>query len=81
MIDSNHNNTEVPADLPEEQVPQTSIKAIAARSKAKAKPHKREPVDTPSIIPMHERKRIDIEPSAPSLAAYDVSKKVLSSST
>ena len=78
VIDSNHNNTEVSADLPEEQVPQTSIKAIAARSKAKAKPHKREPVDTPSIIPMHERKRIDIEPSAPSLTAYEVSKKVIS---
>ena len=27
---------------------------------------------------MHERKRIDIEPSAPSLAAYGVSKKVIS---
>ena len=40
--------------------------------------HKREPVDTPSIIPMHERKWIDIEPSAPTLAAYDVSKKVIS---
>ena len=35
-------------------------------------------VDTPSIIPMHERKWIDIEPSAPTLAAYEVSKKVTS---
>ena len=40
--------------------------------------HKREPVDTPSIIPMHERKWIDIDPSAPSLTAYEVSKKVIS---
>ena len=39
---------------------------------------KRELVDTPSIIPMHERKWIDIEPSAPSLTAYEVSKKVIS---
>ena len=62
VIDSNHNNTEIPADTQEDQVPQTSIKVVAARSKAKAKPQKREPVDVPSIIPMHERKWIDIDP-------------------
>ena len=56
VIDSNHNNTEIPADPHEDQVPQTSVKVVAARSKAKAKPQKRELVDTPSIIPMHERK-------------------------
>ena len=78
MIDSNHNNTEIPADPHEDQAPQTSIKVIAARSKAKAKPQQREHVDTPTIIPMHERKWIDIEPSEPTLAAYDVSKKVIS---
>ena len=79
VIDSNHNNTEAPADdTHEEQASQTSVKVIAARSKAKAKPQKSEPVDVPSIIPMHERKCIDIEPSEPSLAAYDVSKKVIS---
>ena len=78
VIESNHNNTEIPADPQEDQVPQTSIKVIAARSKAKAKPQKRELVDVPSIIPMHERKSIDIEPSEPSLAAYEVSKKVIS---
>ena len=78
VIDSNYNNTEVLADLPEEQASQTSVKVIAARSKAKAEPQKREPVDVPSIIPMNERKWIDIEPSEPSLAAYEVSKKVLS---
>ena len=77
VIDSNQNNIEIPADPNEEQVPQTSIKVIAARSKAKAKPQQREPVDTPTIIPMHERKWIDIEPSEPTLAGYDVSKKVI----
>ena len=54
VIDSNHNNTEAPADPHEEQASQTSVKVIAAR-KAKAKPHKREPFDVPSI----ERKKID----------------------
>ena len=78
VIDSNHNNTEIPADLLEEQTSQSSVKVIAARSKAKAKPQKREPVDTPTIIPMHERRWTDIEPSEPTLAAYDVSKKVIS---
>ena len=78
VIDSNQNNTEIPADPHEDQVPQTSIKVVAARSKTKAKPQQREPVDTPTIIPMHERKWIDIGPSEPTLAAYEVSKKVIS---
>ena len=78
VVDSNQDNTEIPADPHEDQTSQTSIKVIAARSKAKAKPQQREPVDTPTTIPMHERKWIDIEPSEPTLAAYDLSKKVIS---
>ena len=78
VIDSNQNNTEIPADPQEDQVPQTSIKVVAARSKAKAKPQQREFVDTPTVIPMHERRWIDIEPSEQTLAAYDLSKKVIS---
>ena len=56
----------------------TSIQVVAARSKAKAKPQQREPVDTTTTIPMHERRWIDIEPSEQTLAAYDLSKKVIS---
>ena len=77
VVDSNYNNTEVPADLLEEQASQSIVKVFAARSKAKAKPHRREPVDVPSIIPMNETKWIDIEPAEPSLSAYKVSKKVI----
>ena len=77
VVDSNYNNTEVPADLPEEQASKSSVKVVAARSKTKAKPQKREPVETPSIIPMHERKLVDIEPAESSLSAYEVSKKVV----
>ena len=55
-----------------------SVKVIAARSKEKAKHQKREPVDTPSVIPTHEREWIDIEPPEPSLTAYEVSKKLIS---
>ena len=62
VVDSNFNNTEVPADLPEEQTSQSSVKNFAVRSKAKAKPQRREPVEFPSIIPMNERNWIDIEP-------------------
>ena len=80
LIDSNNNNdTEVPEDLPEEQALQLKVKDFACRSKAKAKPQRREPVDfSPSIIPMKERKWIDIEPGnySLSLSAYEVSKKV-----
>ena len=78
VVDSNQNNTEIPADPQEDQVPQTSIKVVAARSKAKAKPQQRETVDTTTTIPMHERRWIDIEPSEQTLAAYDLSKKVIS---
>ena len=72
VVDSNQNNTEIPADPQQDQLPQTSVKVIAARSKAKAKPQQREPVDVPSIIPMHDTKWIDIEPSEPTLTAYEV---------
>ena len=78
VIDSNHNNAEIPADPLQDQTSQTSVKVIASRSKAKAKPQKRVTVDTPTIIPMHERKWIDIDPSEQSLKAYEVSKKVIS---
>ena len=77
MFDLNYNNTEVPADLPEEQAPRLIVKDFAARSKANAKPQKREAVELPSTIPMKERKWIDIEPSEPSLSAYEVSKKMI----
>ena len=77
VVDSNQNNTEIPADPQEDQVPQTSIKVVAARSKAKAKPQQRVLVGTTATVPMHERRWIDIEPSEQNLASYDLSKKVI----
>ena len=78
VIDSNNNDIEVPEDLLEEQASQSIVKDFEARSKAKAKPQRREPVDySPSIIPMNERKWIDIEPGDSSLSAHEVSKKVI----
>ena len=77
VIDSIQDNTEIPADPQEEQVPQTSVKVVAARSKAKAKPQPRVLVGTTATIPIHERRWIDIEPSEQNLASYDLSKKVV----
>ena len=68
VVDSNYNNSEVPANLSEEQASQSSVKVIAARSKAKAKPQKRETDELPSTIPMNERKWIGIEPAELSLS-------------
>ena len=78
VVDSIQDNTEIPADPQEDQVPQTSMKVVAAISKAKAKPQPREVVGTTATIPMHERRWIDIEPSEQNLASYDLSKKVIS---
>ena len=68
-MDSNNNDTEVPEDQPEEQALQLDVKDFACRSKAKAKSQRREPVDySPGIIPMRERKWIDIGPGNYSLS-------------
>ena len=67
VVDSNYINTEVPADLPEEQASHSSVRVVAARSKAKAKPQKRETVELPSTIPLNERKWVDIAPAESSL--------------
>ena len=81
MVDSNYNNTEVPADLPEEQASQSSVRVIAVRSKAKAKPQKRETVELPSTFLMNERKWIDIEPAESSLCVRGLEESCQSSST
>ena len=75
VIDSNHNNTEIPADPHEDQTSKQVSRLLQPDQRQKQKPQKKEPVDTPSIMPMHERKWIDIEPSEPTLTAYEVSKK------
>ena len=76
VMDSNNNDSEVLEDQLEEQAIQLNVKDFACRSKAKAKPQRREPAGySPSIIPMNERNWIDIEPGKHSLSAYEVSEK------
>ena len=74
-MDSNNNDTEVPEDQLEEHALQLDAKDFACRSKAKAKPQRREPAGSSSgTIPMKGRNWIDIEPGKHSLSAYEVSK-------
>ena len=55
VVDSIQDNTEIPADPQEE--PQTSIKVVAVRSKAKAKPQPRVLVGTSNHT--NARKKMD----------------------
>ena len=60
VIDSiEEENSEIPADPQEEQIPQTSTSVVAATSKAKAKPQPRELAGTTASIPVHQRRWID----------------------
>ena len=72
------NETEIPEDQLEEYALKLSAKDFACRSKAKAKPQRREPAgSSPRIVPIERRNWIDIEPGKHSLSEYEVSKKVI----
>ena len=75
VVDSIQDNTEIPADPQEEQIPQKSTSVVAARSKAKAQPHPRESTGV-TTIPLNERVWIDVEQSKQDLEC-DLSKKVI----
>ena len=77
VIDSNYNNTEVPADLPEEQASQSSVKVVAAKSKAKAKPQKKETLSNYRALFQWMKESGLILNEQNSLSAYEVSKNVI----
>ena len=78
VIDSvEDENSEIPADPQEEQIPPTSTSVVAVRSKVKEKPQPREFSVTITSIPIHQRRWIDIEPSKQDLVSHDLSKKVI----
>ena len=61
VMDLNNNDTEIPEEQLEECALQLDAKDFACRSKAKAKPQRREPPGSSSrIVPMDERNWIDI---------------------
>ena len=68
MMNLNNNDTEIPEDQLEDQALQLDAKDLVNRSKAKAKPQRKEPVGSSSRITLVERRNwIDIEPGKYSL--------------
>ena len=77
VMNLNNNETEIPEDHLEEYALKLNAKDFACRSKAKAKPQRRELAGTsPRIVPIERRNWIDIEPGKCSFSDYEVSKKV-----
>ena len=71
----NLNNNET--EIPEEYAFLLNAKGFACRSKAKAKPQRREPAcSSPRIVPIERRTWTDIEPGNYSFSDYELSKKV-----
>ena len=76
VMNLNNNEQEIPEDQLEEYALKLSAKDFACRSKAKAKPQRREPArSSPRIVPIERRNWIDIEPGKYSFSEYEVSKK------
>ena len=77
VMNLNNNETEITEDQLEEYAFKLSAKDFPCRSKAQAKPRRREPPgSSPRIVPIERRNWIDIEPGKYSLSEYEVSKKV-----
>ena len=77
VMNLNNNETEIPEDQLEEYALKLNAKDFACRSKAKAKPQRREPAgSSPRIVSIERRNWIDIEPGKYSFSEYEVSKKV-----
>ena len=78
VMNLNNHETDIPEDQLEEYALKLSAIDLACRSKAKAKPQRRElACSSPRIVPMERRNWIDIEPGNFSLSEYEVSKKVI----
>ena len=77
VMDLNTNETEIPEDQLEEYALKLDAKDFACRSKAKAKPERREPAgSSPRIVSIGKTTWTDIEPVKYSFSDYEVSKKV-----
>ena len=77
VMNLNNNETEIPEAQLEEHALKLNAKDFACRSKAKAKPQRREPAGSlPRIVSIERRNRIVTEPGKYSFSEYEVSKKV-----
>ena len=73
-----NNEQEIPEVQLEEYALKLDAKDFACRSKAKAKPQRRDSVNSSTrIIPIEKRTWTDVEPGKYSLSDYDVSKKLI----
>ena len=78
VMNLNNNETEIPEDQLEEYALKLSAKDFAFRSKAKAKPQRREPAGPSTrAIPFGKRTLTDVEPGEYSLSDHAVSKKLI----
>ena len=78
VMNLNNNEQEIPEDQLEEYASKLNAKDFACRSKAKAKPQRREPAgSSPRTFPIGKRTWTDDEPGEYSLSDYEVSKKVM----
>ena len=74
VMNLSNNETEIPEDQLEDFALKLNAKDFACRSKAKAKPQRREFAgSSPRIVPMERRNWIDIEPVKYSFSVYEVS--------
>ena len=77
VMNLSNNEQEIPEGQLEEYALKLSAKDFACRSKAKAKPQRRELAgSSPRMVPIGRRNWIDIEPGKNSFSEYEVSKKV-----
>ena len=78
VMNLNNNEQEIPEVQLEEDAFKLDAIDFACRSKAKAKPQRREPAgSSPRIVPIERRNWIDVEPGKYSFSDYEVSKKVI----
>ena len=74
----NNNETEIPEVQLEEYALKLDAKDFACRSKAKTKPHRRDPAGpSPRTIPIVKRTWTDVEPGKYSLSDSEISKKLI----
>ena len=78
VMNLNNNDQAIPEVQLEEYAWKLDAKDFACRSKAKAKPQRREPAGSfPRTVPIGKRIWTDVEPREYSLSDYDISKKLI----
>ena len=78
VMNLNNNEQEIPEVQLEDYALKLDAKDFACRSKAEAKPQRREPAgSSPRTVPIGKRTWTDVEPGKFSFSDYEVSKKVM----